>query len=113
MRRPSGLRRGRVRPVLIVNPTPSSRRRKRNVRASSLRKSDCPNQVSSIGQCFATNQTPLRFQPICKKRENLFPSIDGRFLAVTLLVDEVLKPVPGAVVAVKLVLDAGGGERGG
>ncbi len=77
------------------------------------RKSDCPNQVSSIGQCFATNQTPLRFQPISKKRENLFPSIGGRFLAVTLLVDEILKPVPGAVVAVKLVLDAGGGERGG
>ncbi len=50
---------------------------------------------------------------IGKKRENLVPRIGGRLPTVTLLVDKILKPVPGAVIAMKLVLDAGVGESGG
>ncbi len=79
----------------------------------SLRRSDCPNPYAFIGQSLGTGQTRLRFQTIGKKRENLRPRIGGRLLAVTFLVDEILEPVPGAVVAVKLVRDAGLGERGG
>ena len=91
----------------VKRPRPVSRR------PSSLRKSDCPNPYSFIGQPFGTRQTLLRCQPIGKKRENLVPGIGGRLPTVTLLVDEILKPVPGAVIAMKLVRDAGLGERGG
>ncbi len=91
----------------VKRPRPVSRR------PSSLRKSDCPNPYACIGQSLGTRQTRLRFQPIGKKRENLVPCIGGRLLAVPLLVDEILKPVSGAVIAMKLVRDAGVGERGG
>ncbi len=87
--------------------SPVKRPRPVSGRPSSLRRSDCPNPYSSIGRSFGTRQIRLRFQPIGKKRENLVPCIGGRLFTVTLLVDEILKPVPGAGITMKFVRDAG------